>query len=308
MPDRGLDQLPDQLLLDGGMGTSLIARGLDVGREPTEGWNVTRLDEVEQVHRAFVEAGAGAIQTNTFGANRVRLHAFGLAGNVTEYNVAGVRAAHAAATGTTLIIGDLGPTGAIPPPEGDASLVELEYTFAEQASALAAAGVDFLHIETLYHPKEARAAVRGCRAGAPDLAVVVSMTCTRVGDTYRTTMGFSAETMLAAIVEEGADGIGANCSLVPADMLDLVRLLVDKSGLPVFAKPTVAPNGAGPLYPGEFATGVAALFSLGARAVGGCCGTGAADIAAAATVLESADGHPRPRSVVATRRYGSPAS
>jgi methionine synthase I (cobalamin-dependent) len=289
------------LLLDGGMGTALIGRGLEVGREPTDGWNVTHPEEVEQVHRAFVQAGARAIQTNTFGANRVRLHAFGEAGEVREHNLAGVRAARSAAGEGTLVIGNLGPTGAIPPPEGNASLLELEYTFAEQAAALAEGGVDFLHIETLYHPKEARAAIRGCRAGAPELALVASMTCTRLGDTFRTTMGFAAETMLAAIVEEGADGIGANCSLIPADMLDLIRLLVERAGVPVFAKPTVAPDGAGPLYPDEFATGVTALFSVGARAVGGCCGSGPADIAAAAAAVGSA---PIATPASTTRRYG----
>jgi methionine synthase I (cobalamin-dependent) len=285
--------LPARLLLDGGMGTSLIARGLDVGREPTDGWNISRPDVVEQLHRAFVEAGAQAIQTNTFGANRVRLHGFGCAADVRVHNLAGARAARAAAGDSALVIGNLGPSSAIPPPEGDASLVELEYTFAEQAAALAEGGVDLLHVETLYHPKEARAAIRGCRAGAPELALVASMSCTRLGDTFRTTMGFSAETMMSAIVEERADGIGANCSIVPADMLDLVRLLVERSGLPVFAKPTVTP---------EFATGVIALFSCGARAVGGCCGTGPADIAAAASGLESS---PSPAPRVDTRRYGA---
>ena len=284
------------------MGTSLIGRGHEVGKQPTEGWNVSRPNEVKAVHEAFIRAGSRAIQTNTFGANRYRLHQFGHGHDVRRFNVEGVMAARAVAGSEVLVIGSLGPTGAIPPPEGDASLLELEYAFAEQAAALADGGVDLLHVETLYHPKEARASVRGCRAGAPDLPVVASMTCSVVGESFRTTMGFPAESMIAAIVEEGANGIGANCTLVPADMLDLVRLLVEKSGLPVFAKPTVAPNGGAPLYPDEFATGVTALFAVGARAVGGCCGAGAADIAAASAGMDSAPTSIPPAS---TRPYGA---
>lgn len=285
------------------MGTSLIGRGLEVGKEPTEGWNVARPDDVKAVHEAFIRAGSMAIQTNTFGANRMRLHAYGRAENIRLLNVEGVLLARqAAGNQDVLVIGNLGPTSHVPPPEGDANLLELEYAFAEQASALADGGVDILHIETLYHPKEARAAVRGCRAGAPDIPVVASMTCTAVGESYRTTMGFPAESMIAAIVEEGAEGIGANCTLVPADMLDLVRLLIEKSGLPVFAKPTVAPDGGAPLYPEEFATGVTALFAVGARAVGGCCGTGPADIEAASAAIDSAPTSTPPTS---TRPYGA---
>lgn len=299
---RSLDHLPGRLILDGGMGTALMAKGLKVGYEPTDGWNVTHPDQVEAVHRAFVDAGARAIQTNTFGANRVRLHGFGRAADVRRNNLEGARLARAAAGPDTVVIGNLGPTGAIPPPEGIADLVELEYAFAEQASALAEGGVDLLSVETLYHPKEARAAARGCRAGAPGLPLILSFSCTRFGESFRTVMGFSADTMIGAICEEGADGIGANCSLVPADMLDLVRLLVDKARRPVFAKPTVAPDGGPPLYPDEFAIGVQALLSLGARGVGGCCGTGPADIAAAiAAIGSSPNAEP---TVEDTRRYG----
>src|SRR5262245_61523697 len=102
MVAKGLDHLPGRLLLDGGMGTALMNRGLELGREPTDAWNVTHPEVVTEIHRSFIDAGAAAVQTNTFGANRVRLHSFGRAGDVREHNLAGAAAARAAAAPETI--------------------------------------------------------------------------------------------------------------------------------------------------------------------------------------------------------------
>lgn len=276
-PLSKLGHLPEHLLLDGGFGTALMARGLDVLAEPTALWNLTRPDEVRAVHRGFALAGAGAIQTNTFVANRLALDARGI-GDVRGCNMAAVALAREAAGPEVLVIGNIGPSGQVPPPQGDANLSVLEDTFAEQAASLAAGGVDFLHIETMVHPKEMRAALRGARAGAPELAVVVSIAFRGSGSTYKSTMGFGIDSMLAVAIEEKADGIGANCMLSPFDMVPVIEHIVSRVDVPVFAKPTIAPDGGAPLYPDEFAEGVARLFSVGARAVGGCCGTSFKDI------------------------------
>jgi 5-methyltetrahydrofolate--homocysteine methyltransferase len=270
-----LEHLPARLVLDGGCGTALIARGLDIATEPTALWNLTHADQVQAMHKSFVEVGAEAIQTNTFVANRLSLSPYGIE-DVRGCNLAAVEAARAAAA--TYVIGSMGPTGQVPPPQGDASLVELEETFAEQATSLAEGGVDFLHIETMVHPKELRAALRGARIGAPGLPVVVSMACRRSSEGFKTTMGFSVDSMISVALEEKADGIGANCMLSPADMLPLIQEMVAATSVPIFAKPTIAPDGGAPLYPEEFAEGVAQLFQAGARAVGGCCGTSPKDI------------------------------
>ncbi|MBT8492985.1 MAG: homocysteine S-methyltransferase family protein, partial [Deltaproteobacteria bacterium] len=143
---------------------------------------------------------------------------------------------------------------------------------------LSEGGVDFLHVETLYHPKEVRAALRGCRFGAPDLPVVSSLACRKAAGGYLTHIGFSAEHLVQVMAEERADGVGVNCSMAPGDMLDLVNAVAAIVNAPIFAQPTIAPDGGAPLYPAEFAAGVTGLFSAGARAVGGCCGTSAQDV------------------------------
>lgn len=273
-------------LLDGGMGTELLGRGLDLEVEPAEFWNVTRPETVAEIHKRYAAAGSTAIQTNTFGANRYRLARYGLADRVNELNLAAARLAREAAPGA-VILGAIGPTGARPPPQGDANLAELEEIFAEQAAALYRGEVDLLHVETMDHPKEARAAVRGCRIGAPELPVVASLTCRQEGRVYSTGLGFGPEVLVQAFLEEGAQGIGVNCTLAPADMLDLVRDLRARTDAPILAAPTIAPHNAAPLLPEEFATGALALLAVGATAVGGCCGTGPADIAAARAAIDA---------------------
>lgn len=281
------DLLPPRTLLDGAVGTELMGRGLRPADTAPESWNVDHPDTVRQIHQRYFDAGSHAVQTNTFGGNRIRLATFGLQAKVREYNVEGARLACAARPTGGIVIGSVGPTGLTPPPEGDAKLTALEHAFAEQAAALAEGGVDMLHVETMYHPKEARAAVRGCREGAPDLPIAASFTARLEGGVYTTMLGYSIDLLVQAFVEEGATAVGVNCTLAPADMLDVVERIATRTRLPILAKPTIAPHNAPPLSPNEFATGVLALFATGAHAVGGCCGTGPADIAAAAGELDA---------------------
>ena len=288
MPRNALDRLPPRALLDGAMGTELMARGMRAGKDCPEAWNVERPDDVRRIHMAYFGAGADVVQTNTFGGTRFRLSLFGRQTEVRKLNVAAALLVRELRPAGALIAGSIGPTGAIPPPEGKADLIEMEDAFAEQAMALAEGGVDIIHVETMYHPKEARAALRGIHEGAPGLAVVASMTCRRTTRGYATPMGFPPEPMIAAFLEEDADGVGVNCTLAPADMLDLVRLLRSKTSKPIFAKPTVTPTNQAPLLPDELATGALALIAAGATAVGGCCGAGPEDIRAVRRAIDSA--------------------
>jgi 5-methyltetrahydrofolate--homocysteine methyltransferase len=267
------------MLLDGGMGSELMARGLDPKIEPPEAWNVTRPGDVQAIHRAYFEAGADAVQTNTFGANRFRLSIFQRAADVRSLNVRAAVLAREVRPPGKFVIGDMGPTGALPPPEGRADLTELEDAYAEQAMALAEGGVDVLHVETMYHPKEARAALRGARLGAPGLAIIASMTCKVAAGGYATPLGFAPEVMLAVFLEENVDAVGANCTLGPAAMLDLVRLIRARTRLPLFAQPTASPGPSEHIQQRELAVGALALLAAGATSVGGCCATTPADIA-----------------------------
>jgi methionine synthase I (cobalamin-dependent) len=277
-------RLGSRMLLDGAVGTELMSAGLKPREEPAELWNRTRPAEVQRVHRAYFDAGADAVQTNTFGGNRLRLAAFdrGTSAEVRALNVAGALLAREVRPEGRLVIGSIGPTGAIPPPEGRADLSELEDAFAEQAMALAEGGVDLLHLETFYHPKEARAALRGVAEGAPGLQIVASMTCKVATGGYVTPLGFAPDVMLSVFLEEEADGVGVNCTLSPAHMLDLVRAIRARVGpaLPLFAKPTAMPGPVEVVSPGRFAAGALDLLAAGATAVGGCCGTSPAEIAA----------------------------
>jgi 5-methyltetrahydrofolate--homocysteine methyltransferase len=284
---RVKDLLSGRTLLDGAMGTALLARGLDLTAEPPELWNRDRPDDIIAVHRAYVQAGAQAVQTNTFGANRIRLGKYNRGSQVGELNAAGAELARRACRASdVLVIGSIGPTGTTPPPEGNANLLLLEEVFAEQAIALARGGVDLLAVETMYHPKEVRAAMRGCRIGAPNIPVIGSLTCRRAGDGYATGLGFAPDTLIQAFVEEGAYALGVNCTLSAPDMLDLVRMLRTWTSGPVIARPTAAPSAGPPVTPAEFSTGALALLASGATAVGGCCGTGPAEIAAARAAVE----------------------
>jgi 5-methyltetrahydrofolate--homocysteine methyltransferase len=269
-----------RLLLDGAMGTELMAQGLDPAVDCAEAWNRTRADVVQRIHRAYFDAGADAVQTNTFGGTRLRLAVHQRQGEVRALNVVAGLLAREVRPAGRLVIGSVGPSGAVPPPQGMADLIELEDAFAEQAAALAEGGVDLLHVETMYHAKEARAALRGVRQGAPGLPVVASMTCKLTPAGYATPLGFVPEVMLAAFLEEQADGVGANCTLSPASMVELVRLLRARTNLPIFAKPTATPGAGEHVLPGDMAAGALALLAAGATAVGGCCGTTPTDIAA----------------------------
>ncbi len=277
---HALLRLPPRAVLDGAMGTELIARGLRLGEDCPESWNDEHPDEVRAVYQAYFAAGCDAVQTNTFGGSRLRLGAYGRSAMVRTLNVAAGLLAREARPTHGFVIGVVGPTGSIPPPEGNADLIELEDCFAEQAAALAEGGVDLVHVETMYHPKEARAAVRGIRAGAPGLPIVGSMTCRLSGGSYLTPLGFAPERMLAAFLEEEVDGVGANCTLSPVDMVELVRAIRARTDRPIFAKPTAAPSGRSVLMPEDLGSGARALFAAGATAVGGCCGAGPAHLAA----------------------------
>jgi 5-methyltetrahydrofolate--homocysteine methyltransferase len=279
------------LILDGAMGSMLIAAGLEPGRAP-EWWNVDHPDRVASVHRASAEAGSDVVHTNTFGASPPRLAAGGLAGRCREINMAAVALARTAVGDGVLVAGDIGPTGLFLPPVGGASTEELSAAFAEQAAALAEGGADLLSIETMSDLREARIAVEAARGTG--LALIASMTFEVKRRGTFTIMGDPLVPSLAALAEAGADAVGCNCTVDSAVMLGMVRAARSKLAVPLVAQPNagqprVTPEGvAYDADPETFANDLADMVASGARAVGGCCGTTPAFIRAARRRLDAA--------------------
>ena len=264
------------LLLDGGLGSMLIARGLGSGEAP-ERWVLERGAEVAAVHRAYAESGADAVQTATFGAHPSRLARAGLAPDPEPIARAAVALARAA--GAPFVVGDLGPSGEYLPPVGRADPGELALGFERLAAALAAAGVDALHVETLSDRREALIALAAARRAAPHLPVLVSLTFERRRRGFFTVMGDPLTAALAELAAAGAAAVGANCTLASSDMLDLAREARAALATPL----VVQPNAGQPILeagvtryaqaPEAFAADLAAIAELGVEAVGGCCGT-----------------------------------
>lgn len=281
------------LLLDGGMGSLLIAAGLEPGRDPAW-WNLERPERVEAAHRGYVEAGSDIVHTNTFGANPVKLRSAGLGGRCREVNARAVEIARRASGGVALVAGDIGPSGLTLPPVGGASVDELHDAFVEQTEALAEAGADLLSIETMFDLREALAALAASRASG--LAVLASLTFESRKRGFFTIMGDALVPSLAALADAGADAVGCNCSVTSSVM----RLMVEEACGSVRAPLVAQPNAGQPrvtaqgvVYDAsveEFARDAAAMVAAGARLVGGCCGTDPSFIRAARAALDAAAG------------------
>ena len=265
------------LLLDGAMGTMLLAAGLAPGQTP-ERWVLERPEAIAAVHRAYVSAGADIVSTCTFGGSPPKLRTAGLAGSCRDINRRAVDLARETAGGA-LVAGDIGPTGLVLPPVGTASEAELEAAFAEQVASLIGAGVDLLLIETMFDLREAVCAVRACKE-VSTFPVLVSMAFQTDKNGGRTVMGDTAEQCARQLTEAGADVIGANCGdLDPYQMAAVVGVLASATSLPVLAQPNagkpilVEDRTVFKMEPGAYAEGIAKCIEAGARLVGGCCGT-----------------------------------
>ena len=268
-----------------------MASGLERGRAP-EWWNLEHPDRVEEAHRGYVRAGSDVVQTNTFGGSAPKLLAAGLGGRCGEVNARAVELARAACGEATLVAGDIGPTGLMLPPVGEATLEEMRRAFAEQAGALAVAGVDLLSIETMYDLREALAAVEAARVTG--LPVLASMTFEARKRGFFTIMGDPLAPAMVALAAAGAAAVGFNCSVTSQVMVAMVEQSRGVVSVPLVAQPNAGSprlTPSGTIYeesPDTFAGGLVAMVSAGARAVGGCCGTTPEFIARARVALDAA--------------------
>jgi homocysteine S-methyltransferase len=270
-----LEELDRRVLVcDGATGTMLYAKGIFLNRSFDE-LNLTQPDLVAEVHQQYVRAGADIIETNTFGANRTKLSAFGLADRVQAINVQGARIARHAARDQAWVAGAIGPLGIRIEPWGRIGVDEAGEWFAEQARALLEGGVDLFVLETFRDLNEVGAAIRAVRSLC-DLPIVAQVTTEEDGNTLD---GAAPETFVPALERHGADVVGLNCSVGPAAMLEAVERMARVATKRLSAQP----NAGRPreiegrniyLCSPEYMASYARRFiNAGVRLVGGCCGT-----------------------------------
>ncbi|MFW6246043.1 MAG: homocysteine S-methyltransferase family protein, partial [Tangfeifania sp.] len=196
------------LVSDGAWGTFLQQKGLKTGECPEE-WNVTHADEVFDIAKSYIDAGADMIETNSFGGSRFKLEKYGLAEKTFELNKAAAEISKKAA-GDKFVLGSIGPTGKILM-MGDVTEEQLYDAFKEQALGLEAGGADAIIIETMTDLDEARIAVRAAKENT-SLEVFCTMTFEKtVTGEFRSMMGVSPNEMVETIIGAGAEMIGANC-------------------------------------------------------------------------------------------------
>jgi 5-methyltetrahydrofolate--homocysteine methyltransferase len=281
------------LLLDGGLGLALTARGFGAGECPEE-WNVSHPADVADIHRCFYAAGSDMVNTNTFGGSSLRLEAHGLQERAVELNEAGARLAAGVRDREfrgRYVAGDMGPSGKMLKPMGNAEPEALRASFFEQAQALLRGGVDLLNVETMFDLTEARIAVEAAVAAAEGRPVLASLAFKPSAKGFRTMMGVDPATAVAALREAGAALVGCNCEISAEPMEELVPLLAELNGGRTIAQPNAGQPRleAGKTVYGEtpehFASVVSRYPALGAAIVGGCCGTPPESIAALAAAL-----------------------
>ena len=275
------------IILDGAMGTGLMKAGMSVD-ECTEKWAVEHPDEVMDIQKDYVEAGAQILSAPTFGANRIKLAEYGLENEIEFLNKELVALSKKAADGKALIAGDLTMTGQIPYPVGDVPFEVFVDTYKEQARLLVEAGVDLMVIETMMSLQECRAAVLAIREVC-DLPIMATMTYNEDG---RTLYGTPPEVAINVLQSLGVDAVGVNCSTGPEGMVPIVEKMAEYATIPLIAKPNAGLpelDGMETVYrmtPEDFARTGKKLIEAGASMIGGCCGTTPAHIKALAEAVK----------------------
>ncbi|MGC8901519.1 MAG: homocysteine S-methyltransferase family protein, partial [bacterium] len=237
--------------------------------------NIEQPELIINIHKQYIDAGANIVETNTFGANRIKLNEFGLASKVKEINRAAAHNAKTAAKDRAFVAGNIGPTGKFLKPIGDLDFDEAVDIFKEQAQALLDGGVDLFSIETMMDIKEIKSAVIAIKEIC-DLPIMAMMT---FNDDYRTTLGTPPE--VAAIVLEalGVDVIGANCSLGPEGIYNVIKRMSRVTNLPLISEANagmpILRHGVTefPASPEQMTEHMEQSIALGVRVYGGCCGT-----------------------------------
>jgi homocysteine S-methyltransferase len=267
---------------DGAMGTMIYDKGIFLNSCFDE-LNLSRADLIKSIHKGYVEAGADFIETNTFGANEIKLARFGLAEKTQQINTAAVEIARQCAGDSTLVAGSMGPLSSKSIAYTDQSRELAHNAFKNQTSALAKAGVDFLILETFSSSEELLIAIAAVKE-ITDLPLIAQMT---VNQDNLTIYGERIESAIVKIAAQDVTVVGLNCSVGPADMLGSLEVISKLTDKPI----SVQPNAGLPrqvenrtLYmctPEYMAEYAKKFFEKGAKIIGGCCGTTPTHIKAA---------------------------
>jgi len=301
------------LLADGAMGSNLFERGLQSGDAP-ELWNSEHPERVAELQRAFVEAGADILLTNSFGGTRHRLKLHKAEGRVAQLNemAAGIARAEADRAGRVVLVGgSMGPTGEILEPLGPLGAEAAAEAFAEQAVALARGGADLIWIETMSSVEETEAAIAGARAA--DLPIVATLSFDTNG---RTMMGITPVDLAGLHRRHQLAACGSNCGTGPSELVacivnlatasDPSAILVAKAncGIPQFIDGEIRFNGT----PELMAQYACLSLDAGARIIGGCCGTTPDHLRVMRRALESHVRGPKPDLATIESRLGAISS
>ena len=278
------------LLADGALGTLLRDQGVPASACLDE-QNLSNPELVQGIHQEYLTAGAEIVETNTFGANRLRLRSFGLADKAAEINARGVALAREATRDCghqAFVAGALGPIGVGLASGGDVTLKQAHRAFLEQAQALLEAGVDLILLETFSTLAETREAVLAVREAADDIPLLAQLTFQRDG---RTWTGEEPAEVARELHSVGADIVGVNCVPGPQAALDIIEEMsratkVKLSAQPNAGHPRVAERDVSyPVTPRVFAEYVPRLAAAGCVIVGGCCGSTPEHVAAMSEAL-----------------------
>ena len=267
---------PDRVVVfDGATGTMLYAKGVFIN-QCYDQLNVTQPDLVRDVHRAYLDAGAEVVETNSFGANRLKLAQYGLESHVEELNARAAQIAREAAGDDAWVAGAVGPLGVRLEPYGPTSIEEARAIFREQLAALRTGGADLFIVETFSDLSEIEQAILAARDVDASVPLIAQMTIATDG---RTPYGASPEDVARALTAAGADVIGLNCSVGPQGILEAIECMAPATSRKLSAMPNAGmPReiGGRTMYmasPEYLASYGRHLLQAGVKVIGGCCGT-----------------------------------
>ena len=290
-----LDEIKKRVVVcDGGMGTQLMARGMEVGA-CSEEWNLSHADQVQAIHKDYRDAGCDLLTTNTFGATAPSLLRHNLDTQVFPLNRTGAQLARQAAGDKCLVLGDMGPFGGFLEPVGDMLPDTLLAIFADQAAALKAGGADAIIIETMSDPNEVAVAIKAARQVANWPIIATYAFAHGEAGSFRTMMGNDVNDTIKATIDAGADIVGSNCGTNLS--LDDYRRLAGQIIAAAGSTPTILqPNAGSPqmvdgqaVYletPAQMAQLARDLVKSGIKVVGGCCGTTPAHLKSMAAAIK----------------------